>query len=832
MNTKLLRRIGAAFTAFSFLASIFILAGFFKNHGGSGIISGFISISPGKIGLSLLFAALSYFFLIFYDYLAVIHIGKKPEFLKCAAVSFTANAFGNSLGLSLLSSSAVRLRMYSMWRYTAAETAQVIAFCTLSSLSGFTALSAIILIPGALPASVPFALKTLLVVSSVIMVSALVLYILWPLIIKKDILLFSIPVKPPRPLVSIPQIIVSILEWAFAGAALYVLLPEPGPLPVFFAVYIASEFLGIISNIPGGLGVFDAAAISMLSPVSGSAVPVVSAIIMYRLIYYILPLAVSYFVYGESEAEAERKTIFSKAGEIKDLLSSTPGYVLSFFSFIAGAAMMLTGSIPAGADRVASLNAILPPALQSLSLYLCFFSGAGLLMLSRGLQKSVSASYILTLWLLVSGSFFLLLSGLSYEISALCIVLFGIMLVFKEYFFRKTGVFAERPTRGILFSITAVFSACAVIIYLSMPSGINALSARGFLPFLLSLILGITWMVSYIFMPDKPSPHSAPKYDADAAGRIAFDSSDAISLLSLSGDKQLLFSWSRQSFIMYAQCGSHFVALGDPYGPYAETEEMIWKFKRLARQSQAKPVFFNVNQENLHFYKDAMFNFYKIGDDAAVALEYYPVDRKKDAVLQSLTRRLETAGFSFRVLPRESSSSFLKSAVEVSKEWLIAKKIKEPGFIIGFFNQEYLRHFHIAAVYKQEKLIAFATVLSGALKDEFRIDMLRSIKGTTQDIERYIKYKLILWGKEKHFAFFNLGLTPSSSIDLNSYSPAWNKAGSALYNYGEKYRDIWSLRKEKDEFSPSWHPRYIVCENFMQVPSVFAEIALLTADKK
>jgi len=282
---------------------------------------------------------------------------------------------------------------------------------------------------------------------------------------------------------------------------------------------------------------------------------------------------------------------------------------------------------------------------------------------------------------------------------------------------------------------------------------------------------------------------------------------------------------------MYARCGDHWVALGDPYGPYVELEELIWKFQRLASSSGGSCAFFDVSGENLHFYMNTGLNFYRIGDEAKIALEYYPSGKKNDELLRAFSKKMDSDGYSFRVLPRNASPSFFKNAAALSREWLNYRKIKEPGFITGHFDVEYLRHFHIACVFdKSERLVCFANILTGPERGEYRLDILRSAKGVPDGMERYLKYKLVLWGKEKHFAFFNLGLAPVAGSEINTYSPPWKNAGAALYNYGAKFNNPWSLRKEKEVFSPQWHARYIVCDSFLSVPSIFSEISLLTLD--
>jgi uncharacterized membrane protein YbhN (UPF0104 family) len=87
-----------------------------------------------------------------------------------------------------------------------------------------------------------------------------------------------------------------------AGAVLYVLLPVPKNLSYFgfFGIYLLGQLAGIISNVPGGLGVFETILILLLAPVI-STDKLLGVFLAYRGIYYFLPLAISMLMLGGYE---------------------------------------------------------------------------------------------------------------------------------------------------------------------------------------------------------------------------------------------------------------------------------------------------------------------------------------------------------------------------------------------------------------------------------------------------------------------------------------------------------------------------------------------------
>jgi uncharacterized protein (TIRG00374 family) len=78
-----------------------------------------------------------------------------------------------------------------------------------------------------------------------------------------------------------------------AAAVLYVLLPAHPDVNyfIFFGSYLLAQIAGIISNVPGGLGVFETVLILLISPPIASD-QLLGALLVYRIVYYLLPLLI------------------------------------------------------------------------------------------------------------------------------------------------------------------------------------------------------------------------------------------------------------------------------------------------------------------------------------------------------------------------------------------------------------------------------------------------------------------------------------------------------------------------------------------------------------
>jgi uncharacterized membrane protein YbhN (UPF0104 family) len=78
--------------------------------------------------------------------------------------------------------------------------------------------------------------------------------------IERPIRLFGYPLRLPRPRTAGAQIALSVADLSLVAAVFYACLPHASAVgyPHVLAVYVLAFVAGLISHVPGGLGVFDA----------------------------------------------------------------------------------------------------------------------------------------------------------------------------------------------------------------------------------------------------------------------------------------------------------------------------------------------------------------------------------------------------------------------------------------------------------------------------------------------------------------------------------------------------------------------------------------------
>jgi uncharacterized membrane protein YbhN (UPF0104 family) len=133
-------------------------------------------------------------------------------------------------------------------------------------------------------------------------------YLIWSLRTKGPLRIFRWEFALPSPGLLVSQVTLASLEWAIGGCALYALLPaDPDlTLPGLMGIYLLALWVGMASQVPGGLGVFETLIVLLLAPILPAAESL-GPLLVYRAIYYILPLCLAAALMGLQEILRTRR---------------------------------------------------------------------------------------------------------------------------------------------------------------------------------------------------------------------------------------------------------------------------------------------------------------------------------------------------------------------------------------------------------------------------------------------------------------------------------------------------------------------------------------------
>jgi phosphatidylglycerol lysyltransferase len=239
-----------------------------------------------------------------YDLLAMRYIRRPLPWIKVGFAAFVSYAFSNTIGLSVLTSGSVRYRLYSRWGLTAVEITKVVIFTALTLWLGILTVGGSILAFMSIPLPLQLPLSFINTHSlGLLMLIIPTSYLLLGILRRQPFRLWRWELPMVRPRLALPQLIVGILDWAMAGSVFYILLPPSEAIGYFYflGIFLIAQTAGLISHVPGGLGIFESLIVLLLSPYL-AVTEVLGALLAYRLIYYLLPLGLATLGLGIHES--------------------------------------------------------------------------------------------------------------------------------------------------------------------------------------------------------------------------------------------------------------------------------------------------------------------------------------------------------------------------------------------------------------------------------------------------------------------------------------------------------------------------------------------------
>ncbi len=250
-----------------------------------------------------LFVAGGYLTLTFYDLFALRTIGRVDVPYRIAALAgFTSYAVGHNVGASVFSGGAVRYRIYSACGLSVIDVTKI---CFVAGLTFWLGNATVLGLGVLYNPQAARALDQLPLWSNrliaVVILGLLAAYVAWvwvkPRIIGREGWQVTLPGGP----LTLLQIAIGIIDLACCAAAMYMLVPdEPNLGFVTVAViFVAATLLGFASHAPGGLGVFDAAMLVALWQFDKE--DLLAGLLLFRLLYYIVPFVLSLAVLGSRE---------------------------------------------------------------------------------------------------------------------------------------------------------------------------------------------------------------------------------------------------------------------------------------------------------------------------------------------------------------------------------------------------------------------------------------------------------------------------------------------------------------------------------------------------
>jgi glycosyltransferase 2 family protein len=296
-------RIGFVISIAIIAIAIYVLFKILRGIDLKEVMQALVLTDPHNILLAALFVAGGYFTLTFYDLFALRTIGRYDVPYRIAALGgFTSYSVGHNVGASVFTGGAVRYRIYSAWGLDAIEVAKLCFIAGLTFwLGNATVLGlGIAYVPEGASAinQLPTWFNRLL---AFVTLTILMLYVAWvwtgQRVVGRDGWQVTLPGGP----LTLLQIGIGIVDLTFCAFAMYMLLPDEGHIGfvMLAVIFVSATLLGFASHAPGGIGVFDAAMLVALWQYDKE--DLLAGLLLFRLLYYIIPFALSLVILGVRE---------------------------------------------------------------------------------------------------------------------------------------------------------------------------------------------------------------------------------------------------------------------------------------------------------------------------------------------------------------------------------------------------------------------------------------------------------------------------------------------------------------------------------------------------
>jgi uncharacterized membrane protein YbhN (UPF0104 family) len=285
-----------------FLASLWIIARELRGFAYAEVWAYLKGLPPTYVVLAFGLTTLTFVVLSGYDALALRYVGVDLPRKRILFSAFVGYAVSQALGNPILTGGAVRYRLYSLWGLPPAAVAKSILFAGLSFWLGFFALGGGVLLVNPdlltdispLPVSAP--VLGALALAPVVMYAGGTWYRATPVTI------WGWTLKVPPQWMLPVQVALAAGDLVLASSVVYVLLP-PGTgvgLVQLLAAYLVALLAGLVSHVPGGLGVFESVMLLLLTP-DVSAPILLGGLLAYRGIFHLLPLTLAALAFGAYE---------------------------------------------------------------------------------------------------------------------------------------------------------------------------------------------------------------------------------------------------------------------------------------------------------------------------------------------------------------------------------------------------------------------------------------------------------------------------------------------------------------------------------------------------
>lgn len=623
---RLLRHLPAALGLVLMVSAVYVVWKEFRHLKLSDIRAALEAIPPRALVISFIWTILSYGVLTFYDRLGTIYAGHKVSYGRVAFASFCAYSLSHNLGFAAVSGAAVRYRLYAHWGLTPFQIAKVVAFCSVTFALGGLVLGGTILFvePEAIPFFGEKFAKGVMYAIGAGLWAVVAAYILLARF-TGTVRLFGQEFSLPNWRMAFVQVALATVDVAVTAAIFYQLLPETAGLTFlrFLGVYVASYTAGLITNLPGGLGVFDTAMLLGLENYL-AAPTILGAIVVFRLYYYIIPLFLAGAMFAGNEL------LLRGGALVKNPKARRPQPRSSLLNDPALAAIAATGVVALCGAMLLGIGLLdqrpdfswLDPdyvsVVTSAGQYVPSLIGAALIVLSVGLAQRVTLAWGATIGLLLVAAGFTAAQGSALWVPSVLVLAALLLLPFREAYYRRARLLSGPLQAGTAVPLTGLLL-CVVTLAAFEPK-VRSLAENSWFDLVMSpdvpnglrVTVGVALLLALIALWRLIRPGRVHSVVWAGEGRMRYAALGAIPPVDADG---FVEGEAGRAGLPYRRVGRVLLGLGDPAGAISDRVSAVWNLRDLAEQEGRHAAVYRAGPALLKVYADLGMTALPLGPD-------------------------------------------------------------------------------------------------------------------------------------------------------------------------------------------------------------------------
>lgn len=264
--------------------------------------------SLSSLMLAAAFTVASYASYASFDLLGKWYTGHNLGRVRTFLIGCVSYAFIMTLGSSI-GGLGLRLRLYTKSGLSAGQATRIFGLAVATNWSGYGLIAGGVFASGVvtLPSDWRFGTGALQLLGAVMVLLSLLYLAACFLSRKRTLSVRGHDIELPTGRMALAQMALAMLNWCLMGGVLYALLPKGLDYPIVLGVVLLSAIAGLIARVPAGLGVLEAMTVAILPSGDVSRSAVLAATLVYRAVYYLMPLFIAGIWYLLMEAHMKRE---------------------------------------------------------------------------------------------------------------------------------------------------------------------------------------------------------------------------------------------------------------------------------------------------------------------------------------------------------------------------------------------------------------------------------------------------------------------------------------------------------------------------------------------